>query len=106
MAIQDDIANILSLHCVVAKWHVEYNSRVDNTFIIWKKDKSARWLTPTPSGLFYCNTQLVEGTILSGDVSDSIMDPEKINNIKTNMTRITKRQIKDLKAARYIQNTT
>ena len=54
---QDGIANILLLNRVSSSLHVQCDSRINNTFMIWKNDGTARRFTPASNGLYYCNTK-------------------------------------------------
>ena len=89
--LKDGIANILSLHRVASKLHVQYDSRTDNTFIVWKEDGSSRRFIPAPKGLYYCNVNEIDGTVLNqyGEDPDKILaqhddDPDQIETVENN----------------------
>ena len=77
------IANILPLFHVANKLHVQYNSRVNDIFFVRKDNGSARRFTPGPRGLYYCDAQKVDGTIL--DNTDS--SPDYISTVNTNLEK-------------------
>lgn len=95
------IANILSLYRVTSILHVHYDSRVYNGFTVYKSNGGTRTFKPAQNGLYYCNTDDTEGTILA----TAELDADQMQTVKDNMTGFTQRQIKEAKAARYFQNT-
>ena len=99
---EDSIANILSLYRVSNTLHVQYDSRVNNTFLVWKNHGTVRRFTPAPIGLYYCDTRHIERSILA----TVELDPDQIKTVKTNMVKYNQRQLKEAQIARYFQNTT
>ena len=59
-----EIANILSLYRVTDKFHVEFDSRTDNNFVVWHDDDSVRYFKPGPRGLYYLYMLEIHGTVL------------------------------------------
>lgn len=80
---ENGIANILSLHRVSSKLHVQYDSRVNNTFLVWKNDGTVRRFIPAPNGLYYCDTRQIEGSVLA----TVDLDPYQIKTAKSNMAK-------------------
>ena len=91
------ITNILSLYRVTEKFHVEFNSRTDNNFLVWRDDGSARHFKPGPRGLYYCGVSQLHGTILANNgnvhAPDLGGDPAHINTVKDDLRGFTQRQI-------------
>ena len=58
---EDGIANILSLYRVSSTLHVHNDSRVNDTFLVWKNDETMRRFIPAPNDLYYCDTRQIEG---------------------------------------------
>ena len=119
---QQGIANILSLHNVAEKFHVQYDSRTNNHFVVWREDGSARYFTPGPRGLYYCDVSTINGTILANyddadeaTITDNITngdedqtsdgcDPSRVSTVKDKMLGFTQRQIKGAEITRKFQN--
>ena len=103
------IANILSLHRVIDKYHVQFDSRNGNKFIVWRDDGSCREFLPGPRGLYYCDMSKTHGTILTndGEIDDAFggIDPAHIITVKEIMKGFTLRELKHATAARKFQNT-
>ena len=91
---EDGIANMLSLYRVSTTLHVQYDSRVNDTFLVWKKDGTVRRFIPAPNGLYYCDTRQVEGSVLATEE----LDPDQIKTVKTNMVKYNQRQLKKHKS--------
>ena len=51
------IANILYLYNVTDKFHVQFDSRTDNHFVVWREDGTARYFTPGPRGYITVTSQ-------------------------------------------------
>ena len=101
----DNIANILSLHRTREVFHVTYDSREDNQFIVRRSDGLARYFKPGPRGLYYCDFSQIEGTIMTLDgEAECGGDPVEINTVRRNLENFTQRQIRDTSTTRRFQN--
>ena len=102
------IANILSLYRVTEKFHVEFNSRTENNFVVWRDDGSARYFKPVPRELYYCNVSQIQGTILANDGTvhtlDLVGDLAHVNTVNYNLRGFTQRQINATATCRRYQN--
>ena len=103
------IANILSLHRIVNKYHVQFDSRSGNKFIIWRDDRSCREFLLGPRGLYYCDMSKIHETILTmgGEIDDAFggIDPAHFTTVKKKMKGFTLREVKNATMARKFQNT-
>ena len=103
------IANILLMHRVVYRYHVQFDSRDRNTFIVWRDNGSSREFLPGPRGLYYCDVTKTHATILTmdGKVDDAYgsIDLAYITTVKEKMKGFTQREIKNATTARKFQNT-
>ena len=101
----DCIANILSLHRVSERFHVTYDSRTNNEFIVWRDDGSARYFKPGPRGLYYCDFSQINGTVLTlNGEAETGSDPAEINTVRKNLESFTQRQVRDAATTRKFQN--
>ena len=97
----DGIANILSLFRVSLKFHVQYDSRVTGSFIVWKDDGSSREFKPGTNGLYYFDYSGTDETILLNDHdNDSV-----IRTVDSNLAKFTQRQVGEARVTRRFQNT-
>ena len=116
----DGIANIPSLHHVVERFHITYDSCVDNYFTVWKQDGCPIKSTLGPRELYFCNLRDIDGTILT-TVDTSTSEFRSVPNTVTNKTinielstidivegnksLYTQRQISGAENSRKMQNT-
>ena len=102
------IANILSLYRVTDIFHVEFDSRVNNNFIVWRSNGLSRHFTPGPRRLYYCDMTKINGIVLT--ITSTIYDvrlgsdPVHIDTIKKNLKGFTQQQIRDATTSRKFQN--
>ena len=82
------IVNILSLHRVIYRYHVQFDSRAGNKFIVCHNDGSSREFLAGPRSLHYCDVTKTQGTIsaMDGDIDDAFggIDPAHITTVKEN----------------------
>ena len=95
------IANILSLFRVAQHYHVQYDSRTTNSFVVWRKDGSSREFKPAARGLYYCDFTTTDGVLLNNYHEE----PSKVNTVSQNLKQYTSRQVTEAKRARQLQNT-
>ena len=79
------IANILSLHRVIEKYRVQFDSRGGNRFTMWCDGGSTRKFLPGRRGLYYCDITRTEGTILA---MNGNMDHINIDSDLTHVTTV------------------
>ena len=103
------IANILSLYKVTTRFHVQFDSRTNNNFVVWRENESARYFEPSARGLYFCDVTKINGTILAnnGITYDTHLagDPAEINTVENNLKKFTQRQVRDAATCRAFQNT-
>jgi len=87
----DGIANILSLGNVKKKHRVMYDSTLDEGFLVFKADGTARSFRPSKKGLFFSDVK--------SDVSHTF-----INTVDSNKTKYTIKEYSDAVHARSLQN--
>ena len=97
----------MSLYLVIEWFHVQYDNRTSNEFVVWKDDGSCRRFEPGPRGLYYCDMSNVEGTVLTNYGYDAVdtITPETINTVKENLKLFNHRQVASEKLARQLQDT-
>ena len=97
------------LYRVITNFHVQFDSRADNQFIVWREDGGARVFQPGPNGLYFCDATKVYGTLLAnnGIIYDPQLDndPADINTVDNNMKNFTQREIRYAATCRAFQNT-
>ena len=86
----EGIANILSLHRVACKYHVQYDSITTRKFVVWKGDGSVREFTPGPKGLYYWDYIKIKGVLLVMD-GDEQASETIINTVKENLKQFNQR---------------
>ena len=87
------IANILSLSNVSKRYHVTYDSRSEDGFIIHKPEASNQYFKQHASGLFFLDTQ-------KKNENSHVF----LTTVDDNKTKFTKRDVKLAELARSIQN--
>ena len=88
------IANILSLYHVANKMHVQYDSAVEDAFIVWKDDGTCNRFIAGTRGLYYLDTSstdMIDDAVLIMDSSN----PDSIEQVELKKQKYTQRQIKD-----------
>ena len=103
------IANIISTYRVTTNFHVQFDSRSDNQFIVWREDEAVRVFQPGPNEVYFCDVTEVDGILLANDgiIYNPQLDndPADINTVDNNMKNFTQRAIRDAATCRAFQNT-
>ena len=75
------------LNRVSSALHMQYDSRINDSFVVWKNDGTARRFTPASNGLYYCNTKEIHGSVLA--ITE--LDPDQMDTIRSNMEKYDQR---------------
>ena len=78
---QDGISKILSLNRASSALHVQYDSNINDTFMVWKNDGTSRRFTSASNGSYYCNPKEIHGLLLA--ITE--LDLDQIDTIRNNM---------------------
>ena len=81
------IADILSLFLVAQRFHIQYDSRVTGSYMVWKNDDICRRFDPGSRGLFYSDYKNRNETALVSDEHE----PEIVNTVRYNLTKFNQR---------------
>ena len=98
---KDGIANILSLYRVSLKFHVQFDSRTNGSFVVWRDNGTSREFKPGKKGLYYSDYGSNDGEIILNQYDEI----EGVPTVEKNLTKFTQRQTNDAKMARRFQET-